>query len=180
MKVEITLSSELKSWSTIELTRKEIQKIFQFLVRELKNTDVMKLALEKAGVESVNSVSLHFCGDGEMRSLQKQFRRLDRTTDVLSFSALEIAGIERLYQTLPKEERSWGDLVVSMETVRRGALRGRRRPKIELTEVLIHGFLHLLGMDHVQKKGIGPKEALKMKKLQKDLLKKYQSFSSSQ
>lgn len=173
MKVQMTLGSEVLRWEEVFLDRKLVQKLFQFLEKELRKSDVMNSALEELSVKQVGCLGLHFCGDREMRSLQKQYRKLDRTTDVLSFPSLEMPGIETLFQALPKEERSWGDLVVSLPTVKRGAQRGKRKPSVELLEVMTHGFLHLLGMDHVAGKGVSPKQAREMKALQKVLLKKF-------
>ena len=176
MKVETTFGGEVSGWDKVFLDKREIQKLFNFLEKELKKSPVMLLALEHMNVDKIGWVALHYCGDVEMRKLQKQFRKLDRTTDVLSFPTLEIGGIENLLQSIPSGERSWGDLVVSLESVQRGARRGKRKNSAELQEVLIHGFLHLLGMDHVIANGTTLKEAREMKSLQKLLFKKYTSI----
>jgi probable rRNA maturation factor len=173
MRVEITLGTEVSDWNQVFLDRKEIQKLFRFLSRELRGSSVMTSALKLLNVKRVSCVALHFCGDVEMRSLQKHYRKIDRTTDVLSFPALEISGVAALYPSLPVQERSWGALVVSLNAVERGARRGRRSPPSELREVLIHGFLHLLGMDHVLGKGVTARHAREMRDLQRLLLKKF-------
>ncbi len=112
-----------------------------------------------------------FCDDLEMRIYQKKFRKLDRTTDVLSFPAFERSGLNELYSKLPKGQRSLGDVVISMPAVVRGAKRARRPVAAELVEVLIHAYLHLLGFDHVVGAGVGAKDAREMKALQKALFK---------
>ena len=155
--------------SEVPLSAAEIRSLFRFLHRELRATPLYQKALKDLSVRMVGSVSLHFCGDVEMRALQKRYRKLDRTTDILSFPTREVPGASEMLARLPSAERSWGDLVVSLETVARGAKRVRRPFSDELAEVLVHGFLHLLGMDHIVGKGITPRHAREMKALQKKL-----------
>lgn len=172
MRVELSWSETQKT-SDVPLKATELRALFRFLHAELKATPLYKKALAALAVNSVGSLSLHFCDDTEMRALQKQYRKLDRTTDVLSFPSQEVPGAAGFMKSLPVSERSWGDLVVSMPTVERGAKRGRRTVRDELGEVLIHGFLHLLGMDHIVGKGITPRDAREMKALQRKLFLKW-------
>jgi probable rRNA maturation factor len=172
MKVLMSLGEEVPRWSEVFLSRTEIRSLFCFLEKTLKTHKVYLAALEKMKVSKVGAVSIHFCGDVEMRQLQKTYRNLDRSTDVLSFPSLEVAGINDVFVHLKPSERSWGDIVVALPTVSRGAQRARRSEARELQEVLIHAFLHLLGMDHVVQKGVGVAQARAMKKLQKELMRK--------
>jgi len=87
-------------------------------------------------------LSVLLCTDEEIRSLNATYRGIDAPTDVLSFSlggeGDELAGGQRML----------GDIVVSVETARTQA-RARGRALVdELTWLLIHGLLHLLGHDH--------------------------------
>jgi probable rRNA maturation factor len=113
-------------------------------------------------------LALVFCDDDEMRRLQRKHRKLDRTTDVLSFPTREVPGMQGAFAWLPKGERSLGDVVVSMPAVVRGARRGKRTPARELAEVLVHGLLHLVGCDHVK---VSPARVRRMRALQKALLR---------
>jgi probable rRNA maturation factor len=83
-------------------------------------------------------LSVVFCGDADIRALNRQFRGVDEPTDVLSFSLGEMDG-ERF---LP------GDIVVSLETVEENAGYFHVPVEEELRRLLIHGVLHLDGMDH--------------------------------
>jgi probable rRNA maturation factor len=80
-----------------------------------------------------NLVSLLLTNDEEMRALNRQWRGLDRTTDVLSFES----GDETL-----------GDVVVSLDQAALQAERLRVDLEEELARLVIHGTLHLLGHDH--------------------------------
>lgn len=83
-----------------------------------------------------------FVDDEAMRELNRRFRGLDRTTDVLSFSMQEgpDSGIN---------PGLLGDVVVSLDTARRQAERRGISLEKEVDVLLIHGVLHLLGYDHV-------------------------------
>ena len=81
-------------------------------------------------------------GDAKMRALNRQFRGIDRPTDVLSFPAG--AGERRL-----QAGRCWlGDIVIATGVARRQA-RARGCPlDVEYRRLALHGLLHLLGYDH--------------------------------
>ena len=86
-------------------------------------------------------VSILLTDDDEIQILNREYRSIDRPTDVLSFSLLEGEGARFAGDAL-------GDLVVSITTAARQA-REAKRPLIdELTMLLAHGLLHLLGWDH--------------------------------
>ncbi len=75
-----------------------------------------------------------------MQALNRNFRGFDRTTDVLSFPAGDSIS--------PGEAPYLGDVVISVETARRQALRrGSTLPR-ELRVLALHGYLHLQGYDH--------------------------------
>lgn len=80
-------------------------------------------------------------GDERMRELNLQWRGKDSTTDVLSFSQLE--GDEMASPAL-----MLGDVVVSVDVLRRQAAEGGWTWQEELTRLLLHGVLHLIGFDH--------------------------------
>jgi len=82
-------------------------------------------------------LSLVFCGDGRMRTLNRCYRGKDRTTDVLSFPPG--AGGEAGFL---------GDLVVSAPEARRQARAAALPLPAVMEKLLLHGLLHLLGHDH--------------------------------
>jgi probable rRNA maturation factor len=82
--------------------------------------------------------SVVFCGNATIRALNRQFRDMDEPTDVLSFTLGEMDG-ERF---LP------GDIVVSLEMVEENAGYFHVPVEEEVRRLLIHGVLHLNGMDH--------------------------------
>ncbi len=89
-------------------------------------------------------LSLLVVDDPAMRVLNRDFRGIDRTTDVLSFSQVE----DEDGPALPGVPEALGDVVISAPTARRNASRYKRTLEQELRRLLVHGVLHLLGHDH--------------------------------
>ena len=86
-------------------------------------------------------ISILLTDEKEIRNLNRDYRGIDRATDVLSFSLLEGEGARFAGDAL-------GDLVVSIPTARRQAREAKRPLLDELTMLLAHGLLHLIGWDH--------------------------------
>ena len=122
----------------------------------LEGTESFVLAiLEK--LEKHNwDLSLFFCNNETIQKFNKQYRNLDESTDVLSFIMGETAD----GRFLP------GDIVISLEKTKENALDYGVSPTEELQRLLIHGILHLTGMDHASDKKDEP-----MLILQEQLLK---------
>jgi probable rRNA maturation factor len=92
--------------------------------------------LTALGLED-RELSVLLCDDATIRALNRQWRKKDRPTDVLAFPLDERGAISAL-----------GDVVISLDTARRQAKQARRAIVEEVTMLLAHGLLHLLGMDH--------------------------------
>ncbi|MBQ9794858.1 MAG: rRNA maturation RNase YbeY [Clostridia bacterium] len=85
-------------------------------------------------------VELTLCGDEEIHGINKEFRGIDRPTDVLSFPMMEFS--------MPRVYVSLGNIVLSVETARRQAEEYGHSLKRELCFLCAHSALHLLGYDH--------------------------------
>jgi probable rRNA maturation factor len=95
-------------------------------------------------------LSVSVTDDREIRALNRVFRHRDRATDVLAFAMREGEPSERSGAALAAE--ILGDVVISVETARRQAIRARRTLDAELRMLLAHGLLHLVGYDHHTKR----------------------------
>lgn len=85
-------------------------------------------------------LSVALVDDATIHALNKAYRRKDKPTDVLAFPMLD---------PVPETPAGLlGDVIVSVPTARRQAARRRRPLLAELTMLLAHGLLHLLGYDH--------------------------------
>lgn len=89
-------------------------------------------------------LSILFCNDRFIRELNRKYRGKDQATDVLSF-AQEGEGFPS-WET--RDYHLAGDIVISLEALERNAAEARVPPGEELKRLLIHGILHLKGMEH--------------------------------
>jgi probable rRNA maturation factor len=114
------------------------QRIIPIDTRALRKT-LLKLlvALECQSCD----MSLLITDDARMHRLNARYRGIDRPTDVLAFAMRE-GPFTSLHPEL------LGDVVISAETALRQAQARRHSLAKELTRLLIHGVLHLLGYDH--------------------------------
>lgn len=92
-------------------------------------------------------VSVLYTDDSFITQLNWQYRRVQGPTDVLSFPMMdpnsEIDKVE-----IPGVPNILGDIVISLETTRRQASEQGKSMEEELSLLLVHGVLHLLGYDH--------------------------------
>jgi probable rRNA maturation factor len=99
-------------------------------------------------------VAVLLAGDRTLRRLNREFRRIDKATDVLSFPA------ERTMNS-----GHAGDLAISLETAARQARDHKHSLRDEVRVLLLHGLLHLAGMDHETDRGaMAEREAELLKK----------------
>ena len=89
--------------------------------------------------------SIAFISDKRMRQLNEVFRGKDATTDVLSFP----------YEADPfdPDQKNLGDIVISIEQAQKQAGENDLSLELELKQLILHGLLHLCGMDHETENG---------------------------
>ena len=97
-----------------------------------------------------------------IQKINKEYRNIDRATDVLSFPMFEKDELEEKIRNNNFEyEDVLGDLIISIEKVREQAKEYGHSFERELSYMLVHGFYHLMGYDHIEeedKKKMRPKE----------------------
>ena len=112
-------------------------------------------------------ISVLFCSDEYIKELNKSYRNIDAPTDVLSFENDE---------TYEDEEGKWkcvGDIAISLDTLPVNAEYFNEDANAELKRLLVHGLLHLNGMDHGEEHiqaGVTPE--CEMLVLQENILEK--------
>ncbi|MGB5810393.1 MAG: rRNA maturation RNase YbeY [Polyangiales bacterium] len=114
--------------------------------RSVRHSDLAWRA--EAMLESLDladaELSILLCDDATIRSLNRRYRKRNKATDVLAFAMQEGPG--------PKADAGLlGDVVISLPTATRQAADHDRPIIDEVTFLLAHGLLHLLGYDHVTK-----------------------------
>ena len=111
-------------------------------IEEIKR--VLDIAIEIEEVEDI-SFNVILVSNEYIHELNKNYRDIDRVTDVISF-ALE----DNL--DMPREEfRLLGDIYISPEKARSHSIESGHSFKREICFLAVHGFLHLLGYDHMIK-----------------------------
>ena len=108
--------------------------------------------------EASAELGILFVGDQRMRSLNRQYRGKDRTTDVLAFAMREAPH---------SSSTVLGDVVIAVPTAVRQAKEDQRSLDEELTVLLVHGILHLCGYDHERSE----KEARRMQRRERMILR---------
>lgn len=114
------------------------------------------LSQSKAKIAGVAEVTVVLTDDAEQQELNRQWRGLDKSTNVLSFPQLEpftpVVGLV-------------GDITLARETVEAEAAEMGITLEAHFTHLVVHGFLHLLGYDHIEEA-----DALKMESLETKIL----------
>lgn len=93
-------------------------------------------------------VDITIVDDAEIHTLNRDYRNVDRSTDVLSFALDEESEEEPEFVGGP-EEHLLGDIVISAETAARQAEEFGHGLEREIVYLAVHGLLHLLGYDHM-------------------------------
>ncbi len=105
----------------------------------------------------------------EIHKLNKEFRKVDKETDVLSFPIFEKEEIEQIQKqkkVTPVKE-ALGDIVISLKRVEEQAKEYGHSFERELAYMVVHGFYHIMGYDHIQEK-----EKIQMRKKEETVLAK--------
>ena len=88
----------------------------------------------------------------EIRKYNKEYRGIDKSTDVLSFPMFEKKEIEDIQKNGNKIHDVLGDIVISVEQVKIQSVEYGHSFERELAYMLVHGFYHLMGYDHIEEK----------------------------
>ncbi len=109
------------------------------------------LAAFLAGLTELAEMTLVITDDAEVQELNRNYRDVDATTDVLAFAFEEGAGEGQDAFVLPTQSRRYlGDVIISLPQARRQAEAGGHALASELCLLTVHGTLHLLGYDHAE------------------------------
>lgn len=98
-------------------------------------------------------VSVVLTNDEAIRALNRDWRKIDKPTNVLSFPAPDTSGHEKMF----------GDIVIAYETLARECDEEDRNFPDHLAHLSVHGFLHLIGYDHQTDSEADAMEALESK-----------------
>ena len=134
------------NFSEIEYRGIDEKKEYEELIEK-----VLKKCFEVENIEDKNFyMSIILTTPAEIRKLNKEYRDIDRETDVLSFPMYEKEELE----TVKKQKQEWkdtlGDIVISIERVEEQAKEYGHSFEREFAYMLVHGFYHIMGEDHIE------------------------------
>lgn len=124
---------------------------------------VLDKCFEEEGLsDSKLIITVTFTIPEEIRKINKEYRNIDRATDVLSFPMFEKEELDEMIKNKDfMHEDVLGDIIISIEKVKEQAEEYGHSFERELSYMLVHGFYHLMGYDHIEeedKKIMRPKE----------------------
>lgn len=109
------------------------------------------------------SINLELSSDAEIQVLNREFRNMDKPTNVLSFANVDD---DDFYNQLPQmSEVELGDIIIALETIEKESSELEISLSDHYHHILVHGILHLLGYDHIEED-----ERLEMEALETSLL----------
>lgn len=131
---------------------------------ELVESILVHAAMEE-DVEEPSELSVTFLTNDEIQAINREWRGKDTATDVISFAFDEMGEDEMDFMLDEDEPRLLGDLLISVERCQEQAADYGHSFERELGFLAIHGFLHLLGYDHMT-----PEEEAEMTARQEQVL----------
>jgi probable rRNA maturation factor len=138
---------------------------------------VLRHAIAEAGLatRSQGDLAIVLSDDETVRALNRDWRRKDQPTNVLSFPAVRRSGglsakghgaskhgNRTPRAVVPDSHRCLGDIVIAYETAAREAKAEHKALRHHVAHLAVHGFLHLVGYDHHADKGAAIMESLEI------------------
>jgi probable rRNA maturation factor len=132
----------------------------EFDIELKKFNNIVELIMNKLGLKNDQEISISFVNENEMTDLHQKWMNEAGPTDVMSFRLSEISPVDK----------SLGDVVICPAVAIKDSNLKNESPARHLVFLMVHGLLHLAGMDH-QKLS----ERLKMQKKERFLMAQIES-----
>lgn len=115
-------------------------------------SNVLKQCFKEENIEDSNlCITITLTTPENIRKINKKFRNIDKETDVLSFPMFEKEELDNMIKNREFEhEDVLGDIIISIDRVEKQAKEYGHSFKRELSYMVVHGFYHLMGYDHIQ------------------------------
>ena len=145
MQIDLQIETEEPRWNEAisdigSVAQKVKTATFDYVVR---HEDVDLLTFDKPII-----VNLCLSDDAHVRQLNRDFRNQDKPTNVLSFANIDFEDFDA--QNSPFSEIELGDIIIAYETMVREAEAENITLYAHFCHLLVHGFLHILGFDHIE------------------------------
>lgn len=122
-----------------EKYQKTVQRVLEKCFEEEKMTD------------SKLMITITLTNAENIKNINKQYRNIDKTTDVLSFPMFEKDELEnKIKNRLFEHEDILGDIIISIPKVEEQAKEYGHSFEREFSYMIVHGFYHLVGYDHIK------------------------------
>lgn len=118
------------------------------VVAEQLVQNVLQFAAHKENIQEGTELSVTFVDNARIQQINKEYRNKDAATDVISF-AMEEMGEDEIEIVGADIPRILGDIIISIERTKEQAEEYGHSFERELGFLALHGFLHLLGYDHM-------------------------------
>jgi probable rRNA maturation factor len=145
--VSLEIAVEAGEWGDVEATESLAETALAAAVRELVEREGQPFP------ENPPEVSLVLADDAMMADINGQWRNQPKPTNVLSFPAFPLAPGGRPGPML-------GDIILARETIEREAADLGKPVDEHITHLIVHGFLHLFGYDHIENSDAEKMEAI--------------------
>jgi len=134
---------QINNKTKTKISKKEIKAVFR---------ETIESALGNSFLGKNFELSLALVNEEEIRLLNRQYRRKDRPTDVLSFAEFE--NLNKLPSNdakIAEDDIFMGELIVCPEYIRKNAIEDKESFDFAMAYIISHGILHLLGFPHGKK-----------------------------
>ncbi len=120
----------------------EVNNLSGIRVKEKRLEKIVRKVLKEEKVYDKADLSVALVGEARIQELNKNYRRKNRSTDVLSFGKLGKSGNKNIFHLNSAE------IIICPQIARKNAKKNNATLEKELTRILIHGVLHVIGYDH--------------------------------
>lgn len=134
---------------------KFVELVYNGVEENVEYEKIINLVIDKCfSVEKLEKLNLYISitltTPEEIRKINNEFRNIDKETDVLSFPMFEKNELDEMVQAGKNEiPETIGDVIVSIERVQEQAKEYGHGFERELAYMVVHGFYHLMGYDHI-------------------------------
>lgn len=145
------ITTEINNQTKYKISRKKLQ-------------DVLDLARKQLKIKAEQSLSLAFVSPAQIKKLNKAYRKKDKVTDVLSFAVSVPRSTCSVHGDVCCSD-FLGEIIICPAQAKKQAKEFGQSFDKEITKLFLHGYLHLIGYDHVKKQ-----DAVIMEGLEKKIL----------
>ena len=140
------------------------EQIIQFIQKDLNLNDeqiqkfrdnINKIIMLAVDYEKLNAdtiyVSISAASEAEIQNLNREYRKIDRVTDVLSFPVFTVQELENIKSKNNNlKQVELGDIIMCLDVVKQHSIEYGTGLNREILYMITHGICHLLGYDHIE------------------------------